>query len=140
MSKELVLSKLENHGFKIEEVGELGYYFKYEKLNVLYMPDDDENYLRFSIPQIYDVTEENIAFVQDVINDTNLTIRYCKTCVMGNDVWIFYEYRLFGGEHLEAIIEHIMMLLQATYYLFYRKIERYDSLPTDNEDDNDDKS
>ena len=138
MSREFVLSKLEELGFETEEVGELGYCFKYEDLNVLYMPDGDENFLRFAVPKICDVTEENKAFVLEVVNDTNLTIKYSKTCIMGEDVWVFCEYRLFSEENLVDIIEHNLMLLQATYYLFYRKIERDDSLLIDGEDDNDD--
>lgn len=134
MSKELVLAKLEELGFSLEEAGDFGYIFKYEELTILYMPDDDENFLRFAVPNIYDVTEENKPFVLEVVNETNMAIKYSKTCVYGEDVWVFYEYRLFGDGELEEIIEHSMLLLQATYFLFHRKIEGDDSLPGENDE------
>ena len=136
MSKELILAKIEELGFSIEEAGDFGYVFKYEELTILYMPDDDENFLRFAVPNIYDVTDENKPFVLEVVNDTNMSIKYSKTCVYGDSVWVFYEYRLFGEDNLEDIIEHSMLLLQASYFLFHRKLEGDDTLPGEDEDDN----
>ena len=130
MNKEKVLAQLEELGFALEEAGEYGYFFKFEGLNVLYMPDDDdENFMRFAVPNIYDVTEENKALVLEVVNNTNMTIKYSKTCVFGDDVW--------GEDNLEDIIEHSMRLLQATFFLFHRKIEGDDSLPSEDDDEND---
>lgn len=137
MSKELILAKIEELGFSIEEAGDFGYVFKYEELTILYMPDDDENFLRFAVPNIYDVTDENKPFVLEVVNDTNMSIKYSKTCVYGDSVWVFYEYRLFGEDNLEDIFEHSMLLLQASYFLFHRKLEGDDTLPGEDEDDDD---
>ena len=137
MSKEQVLSKLEELGFTLEEVSGMGYVFKYEEINYLYLPDeDDEDFLRFAIPGIYDVTEDNKPLVMEVVNSTNMTIKYSKTCIYDDDVWLFYEYRVFGDEHLEEIIEHSLRLLQVTYFMFFRKIEGDDTLPGENESDN----
>lgn len=135
MKKELVLSKLEELGFELVEVGEHGYAFEFEKLTILYMPDDDEYFLRFAVPGIFDVTDENKDDVLDVVNETNMAIKYSKTCVFGDDVWIFYEYRIFDDEHLEEILEHVMRLLQVTYYLFHRKVEGDDTLPGEVDDE-----
>ena len=138
MVKELVLSKLENLGFVTEEIPDLGHVFKYEEMAILYMPDDDdENFLRFAVPNIYDVTEENKPFVLEVVNDTNMAIKYSKTCVYSEDVWVFYEYRLFEENDLEDIIEHCILLLQATYFLFHRKIEGEDSISQGDTENND---
>jgi hypothetical protein len=138
MRKETVLAQLEELGFVLEKAGQYGYFFKYEGLNILYMPDDDdENFLRLAIPNIYDVTEENKPFVLEVVNSTNMAIKYSKTCAFGDDVWVFYEYHLFGDDNLEDILEHCLRLLQATFFLFHRKIEGDDSLPGEDDDDND---
>lgn len=134
MSKELVLEKLESLGFSVVDAHEFGYVFKYEELTLLYMPDDDENFLRFALPNIFDVTAENRPFVLEVANDTNMTIKYSKTCVFGESVWVFYEYRLFGDDNIEAIIEHGLLLLQATMGLFHRKIEGDDVFPQPEDD------
>ena len=134
MSKELVLSKFEELGLALEEAGEFGYLFKFEELNFLYLPDeDDENFLRLAVPNIFDVTAENRSLVMDVVNDTNMSVKYSKTCVSNDNVWAFYEHRLFGDGDLEDIIEHGIRLLQVTVGLFYRKIEGDDTLPGENE-------
>ena len=142
MYKELVLSKLEELGFTPKEVLECGYFFKYEELNMFYMPDDDDDeFLKFVLPYIYEVTEENKPFVMEVVNDINVTLKYSKTCIMGEDVWVFYEHRLFDEDNLEDIIEHCLILLQATFFMFHRKIEGDDacSLRDDEEFENETK-
>jgi len=133
MSKELVLAKLEELGFVWEAAGEFGYFFDFEDLHVLYMPDDDVNFIRFAAPNIYDVTEENKALVLELVNKTNMSIKYSKTCVWDEDVWVFYECKIYDENNLGDIIEHALLLLQATFCLFHRKLEGDDSLP--NEDD-----
>ncbi len=142
MNKELVLTKLKELGFTTKEVLECGYFFKYEELNFFYMPDDDDEvFLKFALPYIYEVTEENKPLVLEVINDVNVAIKYSKTCIMGDDVWVLYEYRLFGEDNLEDIIEHCLILLQATFFMFHRKIEGDDacSLRDDDEFENETK-
>ena len=124
MNKTDVLETLAVLGFEVEEIPEFGFLFRYEGL---------ENFLRFAAPNIFDVTEENRAFVLDVVNDTNLTIKYSKVCVYGDQVWAFYECRLFGEGQIEDIVEHSLLLLHATVALFHRKIEGED-LETDDND------
>lgn len=137
MNKTDVLETLGVLGFDVEEIPEFGFLFKYEVLTLVFMPDNDENALRFVVPNIFDVTEENRAFVLDVVNGTNLTIKYSKVCIYGDQVWAFYECRLFGEGQLEDIIEHCLLLLQATVALFHRKIEGEDF--DAGNDDNDEK-
>lgn len=132
MGKELVLSKFKNLGFTLEEAGEYGYFFEFEDLNYLYLPDDDdENFIRLAVPNIFDVTSENRPLVLDVVNDTNMTIKYSKTCVSSENVWTFFEYRLYGKENLEDILEHGIRLLQVTVRHFFRSIDGEDSLMSD---------
>ena len=123
MDKTDVLETLATLGFEVEEIPEFGFLFVYEGLSIVFMPDDDENFLRFAAPQIFDVTEDNRAFVLEIVNDTNLTIKYSKVCVYGEQVWAFYEYRLFGEDKLEEIVEHCLLLIHATVALFHRKVE-----------------
>lgn len=138
MNKEKVLALLEQQGFELEEVGEYGYLFKFEEINMLYMPDnEDEYFLRFAVPNVYDVTDENKALVLEVVNNTNMAIKYSKTCVYDDNVWIYYECCLYDENNLEEILVHTMRLLQVTFYLFLRKIDGDDSLPgIDDDDDN----
>lgn len=135
MDKKEVLEKLEVIGFEVEEVPDFGHVFKYEGMNILFMPDDDEDFLRFAAPNIFEVTDENRASVLEMVNDTNLGIKYSKVCVYGEQVWVFYEHRLFGENDLEEIIEHSLFLLRATAAVFLRKIDGEDF--EDMKDEND---
>ncbi len=124
MEKKTILEKLEEFGFLVEEIPEFGYVFNYEGINFLYTPDDDdEDFLRFSVPNIFDVTEDNRTLVFDIINDTNLKIKYGKICAYGNNVWASYEHRIFNNDNIEELIEHCLLVLQATVVLFHRLVE-----------------
>ncbi len=132
MSNELVLSKFEELGLTLEDAGEFGYFFKFEDLNFLYLPDeDDKNYLRLAVPNIFDVTADNRSLVMEVVNETNMSVKYSKTCVSNDSVWSFYEHRLFGEDNIEDTIEYGIRLLQVTVGLYYRKIEGDYTLPGD---------
>lgn len=135
MKKDEVLERLQELGFDVEEVPDFGYIFKYERQPLLYMPDNDENYLRFAAPNIFDVTEDNRAFVLEVVNDTNMSIKYGKVCICGEQVWVFCEHRLFGEFDIEEIIEHSLFLLRATIAIFHRKVEGedFEDIDEDNE-------
>ena len=135
MNKTEVLEKLEVLGFDFEEMPDFGYIFKYEGLTLIFMPDNDEDFLRFAAPNIFDVTEDNRAFVLEVVNETNLTIKYSKVCMYCDQVWAFYEYRLFGENELEDIVEHSLLLLHATVALFHRKVEGEDMETDDNDNE-----
>ena len=119
----------------MKKAKQYGFIFKYEGLAILYMPDDDEHFLRFAAPKIYDVTEENKYFVMEVINDTNMSIKYSKTGVLDDEVWSFSEYRLFGEERIEDIVEYNLRLLRVTVGHFFRKIDGDDELLEEGDDD-----
>ncbi len=58
--KEKILEAFENLGFKLKEVDGMGYGFKYEGLNMLYMHNEnDEDFLNVSLPGIMDIDESN---------------------------------------------------------------------------------
>jgi len=66
MNKTDVLETLAVLGFEVEEIPDFGFLFRYEGLSIVYMPDDDENFLRFAAPHMFDVTEDNRAFVLEI--------------------------------------------------------------------------
>ena len=122
--KEIILEELSSMGFEPIELGNVGYAFKYEELNYLYMPDDnDEQFLRIAVPQLYDVTDENRVAVLEAMHDTGLMLKYSKVCIMYEDtVWAIYEHRFSTCEDLAEILEHIIRVLEATAQVFHKKI------------------
>ena len=81
------------------------------------------------------MTTENRPFLLEVVNDTNMTVKYSKTCISLEHVWSFFEQKLFGDDNLEDIIEHGIRLLKVTVGIFYKIIEGDDTLPDEDEGD-----
>lgn len=122
--KDIILDQLKTMGFEPIELGDVGYVFKYEDMNYLYMPDDDdEQFLRIVIPHLFEVTDENRVAVLDAMHETGLMLKYAKVCIMyENAAWAIYEHRLTSGENLYELLEHIIRVLEATVHVFHKKI------------------
>lgn len=122
--KEIIIDQLKAMGFEPIELGDLGFVFKYEDMNYLYMSDDDdEQFLRIVIPHLFEVTDENRIAVLDAMHETGLMLKYAKVCIMfENTAWAVYEHRLTATDNLAELLEHIIRVLEATVHVFYRKI------------------
>lgn len=122
--KEIIIDQLKAMGFEPIELGDAGIVFKYEDMNYLYMPDDDdEQFLRIVIPHLFEVTDENRVAVLDAMHETGLMLKYAKVCIMyENAAWAVYEHRLTATDNLAELLEHIIRVLEATVHVFYRKI------------------
>lgn len=122
--KEIVIDQLKTMGFEPVNLGDVGVVFRYEDVNYLYMPDDDdEQFLRIVIPHLFEVTEENRVAVLDAMHETGLMLKYAKVCIMyENAAWAIYEHRLTSTDNLAELLEHIIRVLEATAHVFYKKI------------------
>ena len=74
--KEQILNTFATMGFQLDEVEGLGYGFRYEGINYIYMPnDDDEDFLNLAIPAISEVTEDNINAALMLMDKLNSTVQ-----------------------------------------------------------------
>ena len=128
--KEIILDQLKAMGFEPIELGDVGFVFKYEDMNYLYMPDDDdEHFLRIVIPHLFKVTDENRVAVLDAMHETGLMLKYAKVCIMyENAVWAIYDHRLTSTDNLAELLEHIIRVLEAVAHVFYKKINGEDDM------------
>lgn len=126
--KEIILDQLKVMGFEPIELGDAGFVFKYEDMNYLYMPDDDdEQFLRIVIPHLFEVTDENRVAVLDAMHETGLMLKYAKVCIMYETAaWAIYEHRLTSTDNLAELLEHIIRVLEAAAHVFYKKINGED--------------
>lgn len=126
--KEIILDQLKAMGFEPIELEDVGFVFKYEDMNYLYMPDDDdEQFLRIVIPHLFEVTDENRVAVLDAMHETGLMLKYAKVCIMyENAAWAIYEHRLTATDNLAELLEHIIRVLEAAAHVFYKKINGED--------------
>ncbi|MBR4303154.1 MAG: hypothetical protein IKT80_06300 [Bacteroidaceae bacterium] len=141
--KEIILQELNAMGYEPTEVESLGYVFCHEDKYFLYSPeDDDEEFLRIAIPQLYDVTEENRIDVIKALHETAYLIKYSKPVIMYTDsVWAIYEHKLVTTDNLSELLEHIIRVLEVTAFVFQKKINGEELIFEDSsEDENSDDS
>lgn len=138
MEKDKVLSCLKNMGFRPKEVPEVGYTFTFEGLGILYTWDDDNDELiNLSLPCIYEGDEENRPILLDLVNEMNLRLKYVKTVLRRNDVWVHFEADVYEEESLEKILQLGVYSLQAARFFFSRLSSGEEDMGSiDDEDDN----
>ena len=94
--KEKILEAFRDLGFKLEEEEGMGYCFNYEGLHLLYMyNENDEEFLNIALPGIVEVEEDRMLQICALLEKINSTLKYVKTYMLGNSVWLFYERELF---------------------------------------------
>ena len=93
--KEKILEAFRELGFKLEEEEGMGYCFKYEGLNLLYMyNENDEEFLNIALPGIVEVEDDKMLQICALLEKINSTLKYIKAYMLGNSVWLFYEREL----------------------------------------------
>lgn len=121
MTKNDILKALDNMGFTVDEFGGHFYHFEYEELNYLYNYDErDEDFLFLSVPNIFQVSEENAAMVMPVINQANNIVNYAKITYSQEMVWATLEYPLFDWVNIEELLEFAINVLQSAATTFDR--------------------
>ena len=135
--KEKILEAFRDLGFKLEEEEGMGYCFNYEGLNLLYMyNENDEEFLNIALPGIVEVEDDRMLQICALLEKINSTLKYVKTYMLGNSVWLFYERELFGEEDLMTVISRMILHLEAGL-VFARKAmaEIEETMANDSSDD-----
>lgn len=118
--KEQILNTFAAMGFQLEEMEGFGYGFRYEGINYLYMPnDDDEDFLNIAVPAIVEINDENVHAAHMLMDKLNSTLKYVKANQLGDSMWLFYERELYGGEDFEKLLSRMILHLEAALN-FYR--------------------
>ena len=118
--KEQILNTFAAMGFQLEEMEGFGYGFRYEGINYLYMPnDDDEDFLNIAVPAIVEINDENAHAAHMLMDKLNSTLKYVKANKLGDSLWLFYERELYGGEDFEKLLSRMILHLEAALN-FYR--------------------
>ena len=134
--KEQILNTFATMGFQLDEMEGLGYGFRYEGINYIYMPnDDDEDFLNLAIPAISEVTEDNINAALMLMDKLNLTVKYVKANRLGDSIWLFYERELYGGEDLEELLPRMILHLEAAINFFHSVMESIKNEVESSDDD-----
>ena len=110
--KEKILEAFRELGFKLEEEEGMGYFFNYEGLNLLYMYNEsDEEFLNIALPGIVEVEEDRMLQICALLEKINSTLKYVKTYMLGNSVWLFYERELIEQREQSRTCSDLMTVI-----------------------------
>lgn len=101
-------------GFKLEKSGDIGYSFSYEGMELLYLPDDeDEEFFSIALPCICKYKEDNVSMVAALMEKINSSLKYVKAYTLAGSVWLFYERELISEEEdLTPVISSMIYSLE----------------------------
>lgn len=122
--KELMLEFLREEGFCPKE-NEYGLDFKCEGKNFVFLYDEeDDQYFRLMMPNIFEVTEENRDAVLRALNETNASIKVVKVYTpVPQAVWIGFEVLVDSTPVLEDIVPRGINMLRAAQQRFYESLQ-----------------
>ena len=134
--KDKILEAFSELGFKLEEEEGMGYSFNYEGLNLLYMYNEsDEEFLNIALPGIVEVEEDRMLQICALLEKINSTLKYVKTYMLGNSVWLFYERELFGEEDLMTVISRMILHLEAGLVFAHKAMAEIEETMTNGSSD-----
>ena len=105
---------LANEGLRPQKE-EYGIFFRYQMLNFgVFWDEEDAHFLRISIPNIFDVDDNNRFDALMVCNTLNMERKVIKAMVTESGVWISAEQLLDQNPVYEDIVPRTLgMLLEA---------------------------
>ena len=123
--KELMLQYLKEEGF-CPQVDEISIDFKCEGRNFAFIYDeDDDQYFRLMMPNIYEVTDENRDAVLRALNETNNAIKVIKAYTpIPQAVWIGFEVLVDSTPVLADLVPRGLNMLRAAQQTFYEEIQK----------------
>lgn len=102
---------LANEGLRPQKE-EYGIFFRYQMLNFgVFWDEDDAHFLRISIPNIFDVDDNNRFDALMVCNALNMERKVIKAMVTESGVWISAEQLLDQNPVYEDIVPRTLGML-----------------------------
>ena len=122
--KELMMQYLREEGFCPKE-DEYGIDFKCEGNSFAFLYDeDDDQYFRLTMPNIYEVTDENRDEVLRALNETNDRVKVAKVYTpIPTYVWAAFEMLVDSTPVLDDIVPRALATLRGARMAFYEAIQ-----------------
>ena len=123
--KELMLQYLKEEGFCPKE-DEYSIDFKCEGRTCAFLYDnDDDQYFRLMMPNIFEVTDENREIVLRALNETNSSVKVVKAYTpIPQAVWIGFEVLVDSTPVLADIVPRGLNMLRTAHRTFYEEIQK----------------
>lgn len=123
--KELMKQYLLEEGFCPRE-DEYSIDFKCEGRSYAFIyDDDDDQYFRLMMPNIFNVTDENRDAVMYALNETNTTVKVVKAYTpIPEAVWVGFEVLVDRTPVLADLVPRGINMLRTAQQTFYEAIEK----------------
>lgn len=122
-TSELMLNFLKEQGLMPQVMDNGNLVFKYQMRTFVYVEnDEDDRYLQFVMPGIFDVTDDNRDVALMAANATCTRVKIAKAIVTDDDVCIFAECFLDTTPVLEDMVPRLLDILLAGQQTFYEQL------------------
>lgn len=100
------------------------YIFIYNGKHYIYMPDSKKALIRFSIPHLTLVDNDDEKRIATAINETNREVKFIKVMLLDNgSVSLNYDHKITEGEQINEIVVHIIKALDFASYYIIKKLK-----------------
>lgn len=122
--KELMMQYLREEGYCPKE-DEYSIDFKCEGLGFAFLYDeDDDQFFRLMMPNIFEVTDENRDEVLRALNETNNRVKVAKLYTpIPTSVWAAFEVLVDSTPVLDDIVPRALATLRGARMAFYEAIQ-----------------
>ena len=122
-----IITTFKELGFKLQKFKENVYIFNYQGVNLVYRQYlDDDNFLQIGMPLDKCNTTTDIYMLA---NEINMRLKYVKSCIYDDNLWIIYERRLDEGDNLAEIIKDIVTRMVDSMHFYLDLTNRSTSVP-----------
>ena len=123
--KEMMLQFLREEGYCPKE-DQYGIDFKCEGRTYAFIYDeDDDQYFRLMMPNIFDVTDENRDAVLEALNAANSRIKVVKLYTpIPKSVWVGFEIFVDSTPVLGDIVPRALSALRSAQNAFYEALQQ----------------
>ena len=98
-------------------------HFVYRHLHFVFIPDDDNDMIRISIPHIANSTDYTREILDTVINETNRKVKYIKVIILENgSISLNYDHKISNDEKVDEMVSHMVLTLFAASEYLNRKL------------------
>lgn len=95
-----------------EKLSSYGWHFVHNSLHYFYAPDNDQKYIRITIPHISKVIENNMNEVTNAVNETNREVKFIKAVILKKgSISISYDHKIAENEDIAQIVQHMITTL-----------------------------
>ena len=122
--KDQIKDFLAEEGFRPQEE-DFGIYFRYQMLSFLiHWDEDDELFLKISLPGIFTTDENNRVDALEAVNAVNVERKVVKALIYDDSVWLTAEQLLDSTPQYDDIIPRTLGMLMEARGAFYEALKK----------------